>query len=209
MKPLRWVLTLMAVVVLLSSCGLPDSGPPRSIDPTDVPYHLLGSASAAPSTTQRGARTTTPRVYLMTGAERLVAVEAPLPPSDVKHVLEQLLSQLAQGPNEAQRSAGLGTALGPGVTLTVNDVTDRTAVVQLDLGAQDPAADKLPLAIGQIVLTATSVRGVDRVQLVRQDGQPIEVPLPGGALTVQPLEAKDYAPLAVGSARSTRQADPT
>lgn len=209
MKLLRLVLAVLAVLALSAGCGLPDSGSPESIDPTEVPYHLLGSATPAPSTTQRGSRTTTPRIYLLTGADRLLAVEAPLPPSDVEQVLEELLHQLAQGPTEAQRSAGLSTALGPGVTLTVNTVRGRTAVVRLDLGAQDPAANKLPLAIGQVVLTSTSVRGVDRVQLVRADGQPIEVPLPGGALTVAPLEAKDYASLALGSSLRSAQADPT
>ena len=209
MKTLRWVLALMAVVALSASCGLPDSGPPHTIDPTNVPYHLLGSATAAPSTTQRGSRTTTPRVYLMTGAERLVAVEAPLPSSDAKELLQQLLAQLARGPDESQRSAGLGTALGPGVTLTVNEVTGRTAVVRVDPGDQGPAANKLPLAVGQIVLTATSVRGIERVQLVRADGQPIEVPLPDGALTAEPLQARDYMSLVAGPSRSTGSATPT
>lgn len=199
MKTLRWALALLAVVALTTSCGLPDSGPPHTIDSTNVPYHLLGSATAAPSTAQRGSRTTTPRVYLMTGADRLVAVEAPLPSSDTKDLLQQLLAQLARGPDESQRSAGLGTALGPGVTFTVNEITGRSAVVQLDPGDQGPAANKLPLAAGQVVLTATSVPGIDRVQLVRADGQPIEVPLPDGALTALPLVARDYLSLAAGS----------
>lgn len=199
MKTLRWMLALMAVVALSASCGLPDSGPPHTIDPTKVPYHLLGSATAAPSTTQRGSRTTTPRVYLMNGSDRLVAVEAPLPSSDTKELLQQLLAQLARGPDESQRSAGLGTALGPDATFTVNEITGRTAVVQLDPGDQGPTANKLPLAAGQVVLTATSVRGIERVQLVRADGQPIEVPLPDGALTALPLEARDYLSLVVSS----------
>ena len=82
-------------------------------------------------------------------------------------------------------------------------------MVQLDPGDQGPTANKLPLAAGQVVLTATSVRGIERVQLVRADGQPIEVPLPDGALTSLPLEARDYLSLVVGSPGPSGSTNPT
>ena len=48
------------------------------------------------------------------------------------------------------------------------------------------------MAIGQIVLTATSIVGVDRVVFAR-DGVAVAVPGPsGGGLTAVPLVASDY-----------------
>lgn len=203
MKLLRFVLALLVASTLCASCGLPDSGPPQQIDPSQVPYHLLKTATTAASTKAQTARTTTPRIYLLTSSRRLRAVEAPLAPGSVSQLLQALLAQLAQGPDQAQRASGLATALGPGVSLTLNLVRNRTAVVRLDLGDQGPAANRLPLAIGQVVLTATSLRGIDRVKLVRADGAPIEVPLPDGALTVEPVQGADYASLVTGSSPSS------
>ena len=209
MRLLRGALALTTVAALTTSCGLPDSGTPQEIDPSNVPYHLLGTATAAASAPVQKSRTTTPRVYLLTATNRLVAVDTALAQSGLRPVLAAVLTQLGQGPTEAQRAAGLATALGPGVTLTLKQVRARTVVIRLDLGEQGPSANKLPLAIGQVVLTATSVRGVDRVQLVRDDGKPIEVPLPSGALTVEPLAREDYSSLVVSSSPSTSQGAPS
>ena len=50
------------------------------------------------------------------------------------------------------------------------------------------------LAVAQLVLTATSVSGVDGV-LLTLDGQPVEAPLPSGELTTGVLTGADYAAL--------------
>jgi hypothetical protein len=50
------------------------------------------------------------------------------------------------------------------------------------------------LAVAQVVLTVTSVPGVDSV-LVTRDGAPVELPLPGGALTSGPVTGRDYISL--------------
>ncbi|HZB21324.1 MAG TPA: GerMN domain-containing protein, partial [Blastococcus sp.] len=47
-------------------------------------------------------------------------------------------------------------------------------------------------AVAQLVLTATSLQGVDAVQLTI-GGEPVEAPLPTGELTSAPLTAADYA----------------
>jgi len=73
--------------------------------------------------------------------------------------------------------------------------------VSLDVPESGVSADRLPLAVGQLVLTALSVQGVDRIRLVR-DGQLIGAPLPGGQQTTDPLVAADYASLlAAGTSR--------
>jgi hypothetical protein len=53
--------------------------------------------------------------------------------------------------------------------------------------------------MAQLVFTVTSVQGIDRMQLVR-NGRTIEVPLPGGARTSEPVGAGDYLRLLTGPA---------
>ena len=105
-----------------------------------------------------------------------------------------LLRRLAAGPTTEQREAGLSTVLEPGVPVALVDVVDGTARVALRQPDRDPAADRLPLATGQVVLTVTSAPGVEHVQLLR-DGAPTAVPLPGGARSAAPVTALAYAVL--------------
>ena len=71
---------------------------------------------------------------------------------------------------------------------------DGRATVDVRMGRLPTGGDRLPLAVGQVVLTVTSVPTVREVVLVA-DGARIEAPLPGGALTGRPLTAADYAVL--------------
>jgi spore germination protein GerM len=126
-----------------------------------------------------------------------VPVPAPVP-TELSEMPDQellvLMRLLSGGPTERQRAAGLSTALTPGVVIDVLGTKGEVALVQVESQAKDPPADRLPLAIGQVVLTATAVPGIAAVQLIR-DGMAVEVPLPGGALTSQPLSRADYREL--------------
>jgi spore germination protein GerM len=196
----RVVVTVVAALAFgsLASCGLPHDGAARSIDPHDVPYGLLESDPPALVTPElkRSSQESATQLYLLGPHDQLVGVPATLDDlgGSPSAQLALLLSRLSQGPTDQQRAEGLGTALSPGVSIELRDLTDSVAQVQVQAGLKDPTADRLPLAIGQLVLSATSVRGVEAVQLVR-DGAPVEVPLPGGALTSAPLTRADYAPL--------------
>jgi spore germination protein GerM len=76
----------------------------------------------------------------------------------------------------------------------VRALVDGVADVEIRTTVEDPAADRVPLAVGQIVLTATSFPGVDAVRLLR-DGRAVPVPVVGGALTAEPVRASDYSAL--------------
>ena len=67
---------------------------------------------------------------------------------------------------------------------------DDTVVVEL---AEVTGPDQV-LAIAQVVMTLTSLPGVDSVQFVRDD-ETVEVPLPDGTLVRRPLTAADYSSL--------------
>jgi spore germination protein GerM len=201
----RAAMALVAVLVAVSAagCGVPEDDSTRTIDPDRVPYDLLGgeptqTPPAAPGTSVLAA--VSPQVYFLDADAR----PSPLPQALTEAAgagatVDALLARLAAGPTEPERAAGLSSALGPGVRLGLLDVVDRVARIAVVPSEQPPTADRLPLAMAQLVFTVTSVQGIDRMQLVR-NGRTIEVPLPGGARTSEPVGAGDYLRLLTGPA---------
>ena len=201
---------VVAVVVgslLLSGCGAPRDGT-RALAADTVPSRLLDRAPGPSASPQPSGEVTVPRVYLVDADEQLVPQPLRVQAAGLQQVVSAVLSALTAGPGDEQRSAGLGSALGPEVRLQLVDVVDRVARVEVDVAAAVPTADRLPLAVGQVVLSATSVQGVDGVLLVH-DGQPVQAPLPGGAQTSEPLSAGDYASLLAPGAATPDKAEPT
>lgn len=179
------------VVLTLAACGVPVTSPPTPI--TEVPYNLMETAAPPtplPSTPVRRG----PFIYWVNAADQLVAIEAGTTTSDAPDTVAAVLTQLAQGPSELERESGLSTALGPDVSLTVNRIEGGRADIDITIGPPGPSARRLPLAVGQIVLSLTSASGIDSVWLM-SDGTPIEAPLPDGALTARPLTAQDFTAL--------------
>ena len=93
---------------------------------------------------------------------------------------------------------GLGTVLGATVVLSLDELRGGTRGSRSG-SRRRIAADQLPLALGQVVLTLTSVPGIERVQLV-SGGEPVEMALPGGRLGAEPVTADDYAELVAAAA---------
>lgn len=198
---------LAGAVAVCTACGVPTGGSTRSVDPENVPYALLSpppsaeptaptdSTPSIPTVPPTATAMASPQLFLLDD-DLLVAVsvELPLQAVGAEAMIRAALDQLSEGPDEDQRSAGLASALGSDVDLRLVDLIDGTARVDVVLPSRDPAPDRLPLAVGQIVLTVTSVTGVDDVVLV-QDGEGIEMPLPGGARTSDPVGAADYQDL--------------
>lgn len=173
--------------LLLASCGLPSDGTARPVEPVDVPFGLL-DASEQPSATPSGVTPSAATVavaFLDANGEVVLRPES-FGPLDPANLLQRVLDELALGPDERDRSAGLLTALPPSPQLRLTGLDGGVATVEtqgLD-DVTDPEA--LPLAVAQVVLTATSVPGVTAVRLTR-DGSPVAVPLPDGTTTSQPL----------------------
>lgn len=185
-----------AVLVLVAACGLPDGGPAQRVPDRDVPYSLLASptpTSTPSTTTTPGPSRATSTIYLVDSEQHLVARPVELSRATLLPLVQSLLNRLAVGPSERERARGLVTDFGTGDSLTLIAVKDGTAMIQLRTAKKDPSPDKLPVAIGQVVLTATSVEGVDRVLFVLDDGSPVSVPAPpAGDLSSAPLVPEDY-----------------
>lgn len=186
------ILAGSGLLALVAGCGAPSGGDLRPL--TEVPYNLMSPATAAPSSAPSSAYAK-PVVYLVKDDVLVpAAIPIPAPSNDTATVAGMTLAKLAAGPGEDERARGLSTALGPDVGITLRRIDGATAVIDIRAGDQVPSAGRLPLAVGQVVLTAVSVPGIDSV-LLTAEGSPIEAPLPGGALTGRALVAADYVSL--------------
>jgi hypothetical protein len=193
---------LVAVAtLLLASCVGPGGSGVRTIEAEEVPYDLLDPAPPAGSVLSSEAADVPDgevptQVYLLGRDGLLLASPASVEAGTTGEVAARLLQRLEEGPNEAERAAGLASVLGPDLGLRIDGVDD-AGVVEVDVsGTTTPAADQVPLAIGQIVLTLAGVPGVSGVRIV-DEGEPLPLPLPGGRLTTGTVTAEDYLPLTV------------
>jgi hypothetical protein len=189
------VTVMSASLAMLGACGLPTSSTPVEVPQAEVPYGLLESATTSPSpTASPGGALSAATMYLADAQQQLVAVPVQIPSGPAAPMLQSLLDRLAVGPSERERARGLVTDLGPGSTIVVRNLSAGTADLELQSTNQDPSPSKLPIAVGQIVLTATSIVGIDRVVFVR-DGTVLPVPGPDGSRTVDPLTSASYTSL--------------
>jgi spore germination protein GerM len=78
--------------------------------------------------------------------------------------------------------------------LTLASLSNGTATVNLSGDFANPPVAEQPQFAGQIVLSATSVPGVDQV-LLTSNGQQLQLPVADGSITGLPLTASDYRSL--------------
>ena len=197
MRPLRpspstgsLVSALVLVVVTVTACGAPSGSPARTIG--SVPYDLTATATPTSPVT-RPTPTRGAQVFLVRD-DTLAPASAVTGGPDTRSSASTALERLVDGPTERDRATRLSTALGPELRLSLTGLSGGRATVDVRVGEQALGAGRLPLVVGQIVLTLTSVTGVEEVLLTAK-GTHIAAPLPGGALTDRPLRARDYAEL--------------
>jgi hypothetical protein len=189
-------LLALAAAAVLAGCGVPTGGAPDRIDASDVPYGLASPSPGPSAVTSSPARDDRPRVYLVGPDDVLVPSGRDVAGASTRDRLDDLLAQLADGPTAGERDDELTTALPPRIGLSVSSVDGGTATIDFSATSASPAGEQTRRAVGQIVLTATSLPGVSAV-LLTHDGEPLEAPLPSGELTTAPLTAADYEPLLV------------
>jgi hypothetical protein len=180
---------------------VPTSGEPTTIPASDVPYGLASPTPSAPSGTTAETMLVEAGIYLVTTEDVLVPRGRELPIGKLAERLDELLGQLAMGPSAQELADELSTALPPEVELRVSDIAGGTVTVDIAGPVDAPTGTETRLAVGQIVLTATSVPEVRAVLLTRE-GEPIEAPLPGGELTSEPLTADLFTPFLTPAAPS-------
>jgi spore germination protein GerM len=197
-----------AAVAMVAGCGVPTGGEPSTIAPSDVPYGLGAPSPAPPPTSSPEANVDASRVHWLTARDTLVPRVREVSGTSRRDRLASLLEQLAAGPTRDERDEQLSTALPPEVRLRVTGLDDGTATIDLDAVAEASAGVSGRRAVAQIVLTATSVPGVESV-LLELAGEPIEAPLPAGELTDAPLTEQDYAAFTAAAAPPVPPEDPS
>lgn len=188
-----WAAVAAGLLLLgATSCGVPDDDEVRTVDPSEVPYHLLEDADDVPSSAASGA--TGPRLYWVDAQGRLVArPAASFCAKTLTGVAKDILDQLDDGPSSRDLGAGLGSAQPPAGWLELVAITDRTA--HLRVSADGPVAtNRVVLATAQTVLSLTSIPGVDQVE-IEYDAGPLQAPRSSGELADGPLRHDDYRSL--------------
>lgn len=191
MRALAYITSVM--MILLAGCGVPLEQEPAPIRPEAVPSQLQGTgrpASARPTATP--GRLTVQVNFVRN--DRLVSLAREAPTAAPADRLTTVVQALMAGPSATEQSDGITSALPPELTLTVVDVQGSRAVLELSGETEGRSATENVLAVGQIVLSVTSLPTVNEVTFWR-DGAPVEALLADGALTTKPLTAADYAAL--------------
>lgn len=137
----------------------------------------------------------TATIYLIADNDRLVpAARAISSGGGRDDQIAAVFQALVDGPTDDEADTGLRSAVPP-VTRVLDSSTDGTTVT-LDLSASfgSIGGQAELLAVGQLVVTATTFPGVQAVNL-RLDGTPIDVPLPDGALSDQPVTLRQFSVL--------------
>jgi spore germination protein GerM len=173
---------ILSGVLLLMACGIPIESEPEAID-IDVE---TSPEDDGPPPGERAAAS----IYLVRD-EALVHVTRDLPtPSSPEIIFDSLLD----GVTDPEELANLRTAIPPGTSALGVRTEGAALVVDLSLEFVSVGGEEEILAVAQIVLTATSIEGVDRVVFF-VEGVPTDVPVASGALSTEPVAADDYASL--------------
>ena len=184
----------LAAGLLLGGCGVPAQDMPVEVRQTTVPSQLRPGATRQPESSST-ARPAAPKGLVhFVRADRLIGLVRDVPSGTLEDRLDGLLATLAAGPSEAEQRQGVTSALPAGLRVRVLTVSGPEVVLELSGETDGTSATENVLAVGQIVLSATSFEAVKQVRLVR-DGRPVEALLADGALTDHPLRAADFATL--------------
>ena len=173
---------LWPLLLVLVGCGIPVDSGPEIVDlevaspPVDE-QPTFGDLAAV-------------SMYLVRN-DALVHVTRDLPSPPSPHIIFESLLEGVTGPEER---ANLRSSIPPGTR--VIEVRENGSTLHVDLSREfaGVGGEEEILAVAQIALTATSIEGVDLVAF-ELEGVPTDVPVTGGALSVDPVSGDDYASL--------------
>jgi hypothetical protein len=189
-RPRTIAASTILLALALGGCGVGTQSSAVSVERRDVPFDLLDPITA-PAASPEGAASIENLTVFMVRGDRLVPVgrspDGPISP-------QTAMAALARGPSDAEVAAGVQSAVGPSNPARSVQVEEHRVVVDLDGDFLTAGGDQI-VGIAQIVFTLTTLIGIDSVQF-RLEGEPVEVPLPDGVLTADPVRDSDYLALA-------------
>lgn len=183
---------VLGAAMSISGCVVPDDADPRAIDPSSVPFSLLGTSTTASTQPQEpSVRQAAVPVYLVDNdTNQLVEVIRTVPaPASVEEAMAELLS----GPSGEELSSGLTSAIARGTDLLgVDGPRDGVVTVNLSDDLSSISGQGQRLALAQVVFTVTALPAVQGV-LFAFEGELSEVPNGEGQSTAEPLDRADFA----------------
>lgn len=175
---------VVLIASLVVGCGVPAADGPQPVD-SDIAQLLEPEPSPAAT------ETAAPRAITVTWV-RGDSLARSVRPGIAETRQEQLnvaLDLLLSGPRPAEQIKGSTTLLPPDLLLS-GELRKRRAVIELtvDTGLEPVG---LPLAVGQVAVTALAVPRVQSV-VFSVDGVPTPVPLPDGRGDARVVRLADY-----------------
>ena len=175
-------LAVLAILVAVGGCGMPDDRVPRIIAADEAPLDLSETAGNAGTTTPEGDDEV--RLYFVREGI-LTPTDRPSEGDD----LETAITLLLGGPTEDE--VLLDSSIPSETELNTAQVEGVTAILDLGCAGEVPAGEQCGvLAVGaveqltifaQLTCTATEVPGVDGVRFL-QEGQPVDPPSDSGTI---------------------------
>lgn len=182
--PCRLLGSILCGVLLLASCGFPTEDSPSPIAAEERPDELDPDSTASVTADEV-------TVWFISD-DSLVRRPRQVPaPLDAAAVVESL----GEGVTPAEADRSLRSAIPEASMLVATNLAGGTATVQLASEFLEiPPGDQV-LALGQVVLTLTDLRGVGRVRF-EIDGAPVATPLPDGTSVEGSVSREDFRSLA-------------
>lgn len=184
----RALLAVVALVVGGAACGVPNDNQAHRVEIGSFVQDVerLSLAAQVPEDTGEGARIS---VYMIRRDELKLQ---PVPRTAPYYSLEQIMKQLFFGPAAPESTDGLRTAISSRTRVRDVDISNGLATIDVQSPLTDSGGFEVVLALAQIVLTASQVRGVEAVRLAL-DGIPLlDAPTQDGTSTSDPLTRADY-----------------
>ena len=189
----RLALALVAsVALMLPGCVVPDDDAPRAIDPSTVPFSLLGTSTTASTVPQESpVRQVALPIYLVDNeTDQLVEVVRTV---DAPGSIQAALGELLRGPSADELDEGLTSAISRSTTLLgVDGPREGVVTVNLSDDLSSIGGQGQRLALAQVVFTVTAGPEIQGV-LFAFEGEPSEVPDGQGQSTAEPLDRADFA----------------
>jgi hypothetical protein len=170
----------------LTACGVSPESAPHPIDPPRGPFQAI--TSPTPNATESGA--ITQRLFMVKDGA-LVAVTRHV---DRVPTVDSLVSQLLNGPTEAERNNGITSAIQGAVAVSAVHVDGDQATIELASPVAETRRNDDVLAYAQLVCTLTARPEIHGVTFT-YDQKPVGVPRADGPLSHGPLTRADYKDL--------------
>lgn len=192
MRLRRAALPVLAAVTA-AACSLGPQEEPRLLDLPAADQELPIGGGADADLTDTVAFIAT--IYLVADNDRLVPVAREITSDRGRDgQMRAVLRALVDGPTDAEADSGLRSAVPPATEVLDSSTAGTTVTIDLSSSFASIGGQSELLAVGQLVVTATTFPGVQALNL-RLDGTPIDVPLPNGALTDQAVTLRQFSTL--------------